>query len=838
VIPSATYRLQFRNGVTFDSAIALIAHLKTLGITHLYASPIFAAVKGSIHGYDVVDCTKIDPAIGGREGFNRLSAALQDAGMGLILDIVPNHMAASVENAWWRDLLRNGKHSRYARHFDIDWTAKLTLPVLGKSLEETICAHELQLVYDPVDQSLALAYFDTKFPISRESEEDVLAELDGDVTRLSVFSTGLPPLARLLEKQHWRLMHWKEASSNLSYRRFFEVTGLVGMRVEDDQVFADTHRLVVDLVSSGKVRGLRIDHVDGLADPSGYLDTLRAAVGVDTYIIVEKILGPGEQLPVHWPVSGTTGYEFISALCDLYIHNQGVEAIQQAYAETAPERADYRHGLRQAKQQMVEENFAGEVHRLVRFASEMRQDTDPALLRGSIEELLIAFPVYRTYGLQGALSDQDRHVLDRAVEDARLRTGDNDSINFIEEILSGKVGGAPAIEFRMRFQQLSGPIMAKALEDTLFYRFSRLIAANEVGGDPGKAPGGLLAFHSAMSARLAVQAAGLSATSTHDTKRGEDARARLYTLSEAPSRWCDGVSRWRDMNRDAVAFLQDGFAPEPNLEWMLYQALAGVWSVACADGQRTGLRDRFVSHAVKALREAKLRTNWVKPNRDYEKAVTAYAERVLSPTNRAFIDDFDKTIGPFLDAGFVNSLSQTMVKLTAPGIPDIYQGAEGLDLSLVDPDNRRPVEYAHLTKDNRQDLNLDECAAAFQRRKVWLISAVLTFRKRNTDLFNFGGYLPIEASGRRKDNILAFARVLDGQFVITLAPRLIFGHVIHETTQLSPEFWEDTILRIPVIHGGPVRDVLSGRIWNSDVLLLSDALNDHQVGLMTNRATD
>jgi (1->4)-alpha-D-glucan 1-alpha-D-glucosylmutase len=832
MIPSATYRLQFRKGVTFQTAIDLIPHLQNLGISHLYASPIFTAVEGSTHGYDVVDPNEIDPAIGGREGFERMSTRLKEAGLGLILDIVPNHMAASVENAWWRDVLRHGKHSQYARHFDIDWSKKLTLPVLGKDLGPAIAANEVRLVRDPRDRSLAVAYFETVFPISDETAAMVSARVNRDDSKLDEISFRPEEIKTLLAAQHWTLMHYKEAASNLSYRRFFEVAGLVGLKIEDERVFQDTHRLILDLVEAGRVQGLRIDHVDGLADPTGYLDTLREAVGPRTYITVEKILGPGESLPTPWPVSGTTGYEFISALSDLYIHDDGVKTLQNAYAAIAPERADYQRELRKAKREMVERNFAGEVDRLVKLASATGAGIDPAVLMEAIREMLIAFPVYRTYGFEGRLPAQDKRVLHKVVHDARRMTPNGNGVDLIENILLGELRGDAAFEFRVRFQQLSGPVMAKALEDTLFYRFNRLIAANEVGGEPDKAPGGLSAFHSEMMIRSKTHATALSATATHDTKRGEDARARLYTLSEAPSRWIAGVSRWREMNRSAIADLPDGIAPESNIEWMCYQALAGVWMEEGADP--TKLRERFVSYVEKAVREAKLRTQWAEPNEDYEKAAVAYADRVLSPENKTFLGDFSRTIAPFIDAGFINSLSQTLIKLTAPGVPDIYQGTEGLDFSLVDPDNRRRLDFAALAAlpaDDSDELDAETKRIDIRRQKAQLIRTVVNLRRQNAELFNRGGYLPIEAFGRRKDNVIAFARILDGKFAISVAPRMVYGQVASKTLQLAHDFWDDTVLRRPNTFRWPSRNVLSTQIWAQKDMPLSQILKDVPVGL-------
>ncbi|MDF0696137.1 malto-oligosyltrehalose synthase [Rhizobium sp. MC63] len=863
-VPTATYRIQFRNGMTFDDASRLIPYLKTLGISHLYASPIFTAVSGSTHGYDVTDANEIDPALGGRAGFDRLTERLASAGMGLVLDIVPNHMAASPENAWWRDVLAFGRQSAYARHFDIDWREPLTLPQLGQEFEEALAAGELRLVLDETHGNFALAYFETLLPLNPSSYGAVANRLDdpaatrmaeaavtsgedfaralrdilfegGDRAtlrrKLEDVSSDREFLRDLHDEQHWRLTHWKEAARHLSYRRFFEVTGLVGTRVEDPRVFEDMHRLVLELVRHGKVQGLRIDHVDGLAEPKAYLDRLRAAVGPDTYIVVEKILGAGEVLPESWPVAGTTGYEFIAALSELFIDASGLRILDNAYRGLAGEAGDLDEGRRLAKQQMVERNFAGETGRLVAMAAGIFPEINREEIATAVRELLIAFPVYRTYGDGGPLSWQDSAVL-AATASQVMPQLDRRALDHVLKLLEGKIDGDAAHEFRIRFQQLSGPVMAKATEDTLFYRYSRLLAANEVGGEPGKPPEGPDGFHRRMAERARLQPHGLSTSSTHDTKRGEDARARLYVLSEGADVFAQAVERWRHMNLSWLKNLPGGAAPEPNTEWMLYQALAGVWPEEFDRAQGDDLRVRFTDYAVKAVREAKLRSAWTEQDGAYEEAITAYAAALVSPDNDAFLEDFERVLQPFIAAGYVNSLSQTLLKLTAPGIPDIYQGSEGFDFSLVDPDNRRPVDYTRLTAwlDEAGPIAKLQAAALKQR----IVAIGLQLRQRHPVLFAKGDYLPLKTTGSRRDHVLAFARVHNSEFAITVAPRLMFGWLDPGVLFAGPEFWEDTSIAVPSPLHGLKADLVTGKtIEPGGSISLAALLGSQPLGLVS-----
>jgi (1->4)-alpha-D-glucan 1-alpha-D-glucosylmutase len=816
-IPVATYRLQLRNGMTFDRAAALAPYLKRLGISHLYASPVFTATSGSTHGYDVTDANEIDPTIGGRDGFDRMVKALRAEGLGLILDIVPNHMAASLQNPWWRDVVENGEKSRYARHFDIDWSRKLTLPFLGDTFDKVLEAGDISVEPDPKTGKPAFAFYETYYPLSPST----YAGRDADVLKAS----DKEAIAKLHDQQPYRLMSWRDARRELSYRRFFEITGLAGVRVEDGLVFDDTHRLILELVRNRAVDGLRVDHVDGLADPKAYLDRLRQEAGPDCYITVEKILGEGEQIPVDWPISGTTGYEFIAALSDALVDGEKLDELRAAYQDVTGYPVDMRAELRAAKLLMVKNSFAGEFAALMKLALQIGQaeDRESALsensMKTAIRELLIAFPVYRTYGTSDDLPPEGREMLDRVVDQVSQRPDapEPQALAFIERILSGDVeqqSHRQASVFRTRFQQLTGPLMAKSVEDTLFFRQHMALALNEVGAEPLPRAFSVDRFHEEMQTRLQRQPDALSATSTHDTKRGEDARARLYTITEAPELWAEAVKRWREMNRQTVQSLDDGPAPEPAVEWMLYQALAGVWPTDLHPEEEEGIKaleERFIAYVEKGMREAKLRTNWGDSNEAYETAVLGYARRLLSPDNRAFLADFADTLRPFIRAGLVNSLSQTIIKLTAPGVPDIYQGSEGLDLSLVDPDNRREPDFDRLQERLSEKTNLtSDDAEEWQagRLKQHIIAALLRLRQELPNLFRSGEYIPLVASGEGCENLIAFARADANNAVIVIVRRLSFS----DSYASSSNYWHSLSLTFPdMLQNRGFEEVISKR---------------------------
>lgn len=874
--PLSTYRLQFRNGMTFDRAVGLVPYWKNIGISHLYASPIFSAVTDSTHGYDVTDANEIDPVLGGREGFDRLSNALSSAGIGIILDIVPNHMAASLENRWWYSVLQHGEASPYATYFDIDWSQRITLPFLGDAFEASLEKNELKVQLDPKTGSLGLAYFESCIPLLPSTYALALGDTDDRLAKsiiaaasnnsgafesemqkllsdanaverlqkqLDERSTDGMLINELHDRQAWKLICWKQAAKELSYRRFFEVTGLIGLRVEDEAVFADAHRLAFELVRNGQVDGLRVDHVDGLADPKTYLERLRNAVGPETYLLVEKILARDEQLPEQWPISGTTGYEFIAALDDVFVEETKSEQLDAIYAEIDPVHADVETAEADAKRLMIDVNFEGEVSTLVKLAAQILQAdaTRPATgadaLRKSLRDLIVAFPVYRTYGTAEGLDAQDSALLNTVIEKARTPENGAD-IDALKRILLGDVSSenkADAVLFRRKFQQLTGPVMAKAVEDTLFFRSVRLLALNEVGGELGSTYGSVQRFHDHMVERAATQPAGLTTTTTHDTKRGEDARARLFTIGEAPEKWADAVKRWREMH----AGKPSGGEPalEPGVEWMIYQSLAGVWPPELKATDKAGLaalEERFLAFLEKSMREAKLRSNWTAVDADYEQLVGDYARRLLSPDNREFLDDFLVTLKPFMQAGLVNSLAQTLLKLTVPGVPDIYQGAEGLDFSLVDPDNRRMPDFDVLAQQlvGSQKPALNAQSLESGRLKQHIVANVLKLRQQQPELFAEGGYAPLDIIGEKDRNALAFSLSHDGQHMMAIVPRLVFDLIEAGTGFATGEIWGDTSVVLPQ-SSGAWTDAFTGRTFDAgNRLLLAEAFSDFPFALL------
>lgn len=831
----ATYRLQFREGMTFASAEAVVPYLARLGVSHLYASPVFTATTGSTHGYDVTDFNEIDPALGGIEGFRRLAGVLREHGLGVLLDIVPNHMAASPENGWWRDAAEWGATARHARHFDVDWRRQLTLPVLGDDFDAVVAAGEIAVAFDPQGRGLVLAYHDHAYPLTppsyallagaapadhglsdlaaiaararpgeAEAFHDEMRALRRDPARAGALDAALAAasrdaglIGRLHAAQHWQFTNWRSARHTLSYRRFFEVTGLVGTRVEDPLVFDDAHRLTLDLLREGLVDGLRVDHVDGLTDPGGYLAQLRAAAGPEAWIVVEKILEGSEHLPPAWPVEGTTGYEFIAAMSDLLLPTAGAMALERAYAGVAetPPIAQRRHV---AKQRIVTHNFEGELTRLCGLLEPALPDLPAAALRDAMAALIVALPVYRTYGDAQGFSEADLEVL----RDAAARAAEQADHQAVAAVLDA-LGAPGAAEARARFQQLSGPAEAKAVEDTLFYRHNALIAFNEVGCDPLIPPASTAEVHETLARRQALQPFGLNATATHDTKRGEDARTRLYALAEAPELWTAAVERWRGWAERRV---EDG-APEPATEWAIYQALAGVWpegEAAPDAGMLEALRARFLEYLVKAMREAKLRTNWTDTDTDYEDAVCGYAAALLS--NDRFVADFHATLAPFAAAGRIGGLAQTLIKLTAPGVPDIYQGSEGGDFSLVDPDNRRSVDW------DRLDALLDAAETGrppAEAAKSFVIQRALALRAARPRLFARGGYAALEVTGPRAATVFAYLR-REGDAVAVAVAR-IRPFALQRARDAGPveEYWDGTAVRLPP-DLGPLVSLFTG----------------------------
>ncbi len=845
--PVATYRIQLRGSVDFVAVAGLAPYLARLGVSHCYLSPITEAMPGSTHGYDVTDFGTIDPVLGGRDGFVTMARTLRGHDLKILLDIVPNHMAASPKNAWWRDVLEWGQASPRAHHFDIDWSApKLLVPVLAAHYADALAGGEFQLAFDAGSGSFSMQAGDLDLPLTPPSYAYVLGRAGGHFAehalrfasssqgRAAELTAALSELvasdARALdaavaevnadkaalhelhEQQVWRLAHWRLARENLTYRRFFEISDLIGVRVEDPTVFEDVHACVFELVREGLIDGLRIDHIDGLADPLDYLRRLRAAVGDETYIVVEKILGPGEELRSNWPVAGTTGYEFVADLAKLFTRSSGGEALTRAYVEATGENADLDTAITAAKRRTFTRNLAGELDHLTHLAAGLAQadiatrDLGSDTLRRALVELAAAFPVYRTYVDAAGAAPEDMDLIGSAVSRARStrEVEDEAAFDFLRDLTTLSAATpdrqAAALGFATRFQQTTGPLMAKSLEDTIFYRFNRLIALNEVGCDASLADGSSDAVHASFQKRLVDAPLALSTTETHDTKRGEDARVRIFAIGDVPELWGAAVQRWMAMNAPWHSEREGESLPDPNSEWLYYQALLGAWPPELSADDEKGLvalAERMAAFMIKAAREAKLRTTWTRPDAVYETTLRDFVTRTLDPIrSRAFIEDFLDTARPLFLSGCATSLTQAVIKVLAPGVPDIYQGAELWDFSLVDPDNRRAVDY------QRRRMHLDAPAReAGDLLRGWqdgavklaVIRSTLEIRRRFGDEIVHAAYVPLAVEGPRKDNIFAFARKSGERCVIVIGARFLTGFFESaEHPTLPKGFWSGT----------------------------------------------
>jgi (1->4)-alpha-D-glucan 1-alpha-D-glucosylmutase len=896
-IPAATYRLQFRNGVTFARAAELAPYFARLGVSHVYGSPIFQAEPNSTHGYDVTDTRVIDASLGGEAGFERMIAAFQAEGLGFIPDFVPNHMSATPRNPLWRDVLEWGQASEYAQFFDIDWSApKLLVPALATGYGKALEQRQFDLSFDESDGCITFVYGGLKLPLTPPSYGQVLVRGEGEdfaewARRFAVATHDTAPefkaelatavqnptfrralrqaisahvqdkaaLHELHEAQCWRLTHWRAARETLTYRRFFEISDLVGLKVENPRVFDELHAKLAQLTANGSIDGLRLDHIDGLADPKAYLERLQKALGGNepVYLLVEKILGPDEDLAADWPVAGTTGYEFISALAGLFVDPRGAETMTRTYDSFVGEKVDYQSLVMETKRRILTRNLAGELDRLKDMAGALAarhlstRDFGTDTLRRAIIELVSALPVYRTYIDISGAQEMDKAILGSALASAKAtrEVEDEEAIDFLGRVLmldfEAPEDQATAFEFAARLQQTSGPVMAKAVEDTAFYRYNRLIALNEVGGEPDCFGAPVSAFHAEMERRLRRQAAGLSTTATHDTKRGEDTRARLYVLSEMPGAWSEAVNRWTDLTAELRSDCGGKPAPEPEVEWLFYQALLGAWPTALSlddSAELADLSERMTEFMLKAVREAKVHTSWTGQNEEYENAVRAFTRTALDPArNRAFLQDFVSVCEPIFVAGALNSLAQTAIKLTAPGIPDIYQGTELWDFSLVDPDNRRPVDFDPRRAELQivSELSVQDLVAGWRSGaiKMRLIQAGLKLRGVAGDIFDRGDYMPLAVGGRAADHVLAFARMIGGNAVVVVVPRLALEMLKGQTDSLVPDpRWHDTNVQLPAaLASRRLYDIVTGESVVGEALSLGRVLRNFPVGMLSTR---
>jgi (1->4)-alpha-D-glucan 1-alpha-D-glucosylmutase len=820
-VPVSTYRVQVRPGFGFDDVAAVAGHLAALGVTHVYLSPVLQATPGSTHGYDVVDHAHLSPEAGGREAFDRMRAALAEHGLSAVADVVPNHMAvptpARLNAALW-SVLRDGPGSPYARWFDVDWTVpdrSLLMPMLGQRIGKVLADGELSL--DTSGDEPVLRYYDYEFPVRRGTEHLVTAGGRADGRAL--------PLPELVERQWYRLAWWRTADDELNYRRFFDVDTLAAVRVEDPVVFAATHELLLDLVGTGDLDGLRIDHPDGLADPRGYLRRLSEATG-GAWVVVEKILEADEELPDDWACAGTTGYDALNRIGGLFVDPAGAAPMSSLLAELGGDRSGLDEVVEASKREIIEHSLHAEIQRLTDLLVDIchddlsLRDHTRRMLRDAVVELLVAMDRYRAYVVPGEPAPAESvAVVREAAARARVKLPEEarDALDAVADLVLGHLEGPAAAkraELIVRFQQTCGPVMAKGVEDTAFYRWHRLVALNEVGGDPGRFGVTPEEFHAFCNRLEADWPATMTTLTTHDTKRSEDTRARLAALAEMPVEWGAAVRAWREA---AHRYGEDQW-PDPATQYLFWQVLVATWAFGSGAGGAAA-EERLLGYLEKATREAKQHTSWTRPDAAFEGAVAGYVRGVLGD------DDLLAAVGAFcadLDGpARVAVLGQKLVQLTMPGVPDVYQGTEVLDLSLVDPDNRRPVDY-----DRRRELlaalDAGEAPSSLDAEKLLVTSRALRLRRDHPEWFTGGSatYVPVATSS---GNAFAFARGdASGPAVVTVATRLPVALARHGG-------WYEHTVALPA---GTWRDALTGREVTGGSAALDDVLARLPVALL------
>jgi (1->4)-alpha-D-glucan 1-alpha-D-glucosylmutase len=983
-LPASTYRLQFHAGFTFRAAGSLVAYLQDLGVSDCYASPYLKARAGSKHGYDISDHQLLNPEIGADEDYDTWVQALQQSGIGQILDIVPNHMGiVGNENEWWNDVLENGPCSRHAGFFDIDWRPikidlrdKVLLGILGDPYGKVLESGQLTLGYET--GTFAIHYFQHRFPVAPESAlsflrlrfdelEQTLGKESAEVTEYQSILTALghlPPrsesnplkideryrekevikrrlqtltdasgairefilqnlaiingnknephsfdlLDDLLNHQAYRLAFWKVAADEINYRRFFDVNELAALGMEKPDVFEGAHRLILRLLAERKVTGVRLDHPDGLYDPRQYFERLQRHYVVETarrliaaealpitvadlgklqaalcdrqakagkafrplYVVAEKILGQEEPIPEDWPIHGTTGYEFLNQLNGLFVDAGQKALFSRIYQRWTGMDANYRSHVYEQKFLILQVSLAGELHMLARqldrLSEKNRWSRDFTLnsLRHALREIIACFPVYRSY-ITDEVPPRDHVYVESAVRQAKRRNPALSSsiFDFVRDMLllrypdaADETDRAEQRRFVGKFQQVTAPVMAKGVEDTLFYVFNRLLSLNEVGGDPARFGVSPTELHAFFLERQGLWPHALSATSTHDTKRSEEVRARLNVLSELPRDWQAALSRWKRLNERHRVHLESGDAPSRNDEYHLYQTLIGAWPLGAPSQQEHAkFVGRICQYMGKAVHEAKVHSSWINPNPAYDDAVQQFVARILDEKiNGRFLADMRAFLARIQHLGLFNSLAQTLLKLTAPGVPDVYQGTELWDFSLVDPDNRRPVDY-----DRRRLLLAElkarmgpsgEPSAALAREltetkedgriKLYLTWRGLHCRREHPGRFTEGEYVPASALGERADNVFAFIRRLEERWALAAVPRLVARLMPGaRDLPLGTDVWRDTVLVLPGIRPHErCRNIFTGEVHcpserdGQTVLPLGEVFADFPVAVL------
>jgi (1->4)-alpha-D-glucan 1-alpha-D-glucosylmutase len=879
-VPGSTYRLQLHKGFTFEDASAIAGYLKALGVTHVYSSPYLQAAPGSMHGYDVVDHRNVNQELGGAEAHERFSKHLGEVGLGQVLDIVPNHMSLGEQNRYWWDVLENGTNSRYASFFDIDWNSseerlrdKVLVPILPDQYGRVLSAGGVKVArqgadfvveaagqtfpVSPTSLSLILnraaestrndtlsfvsasfarlpspEFWDRRMILARNrdrlvlrgllarlcAEEDNVCEaIDRAVAELN---TNADALDELLNQQYYRLAYWKTADQQLGYRRFFDVNTLIGLRVEREFVFDETHALIIKWLKQGVLDGVRVDHPDGLRDPKQYFERLRDRAP-DAWIVGEKILEPGEWLRENWPVQGTSGYDFLNLALGVLVQPAGLKRLGEHYADFTGDETSFPKVAHDKKIAVTQEALGSDVNRLASLFVDIcecnreRRDFTRAEIRRAIREVASCFAIYRTYVIpeRNEVNAEDRRSIKRATESAKRNRTDIDGglFDFMRDVLTLKVTGKIETEFVYRFQQFTSPVMAKGVEDTAFYCSNRLIAMNEVGGDPDCDGGSLEHFHTYNERMQRTFPTTMTALSTHDTKRADDVRARLLALSEMPDAFAEAVRRWSHLG----ASHRHGDLIDTGTEWFLYQTMVGAWPIS---------GERLRNYMQKAMREAKVRTSWVANDGAYETALNEYIDALLADAE--FTKDMAAFVQSILLAGRINSLAQTLLKYTAPGVPDLYQGGELWDLSLVDPDNRRPVDYALRERLLRQ-MDGMKPAEVFARMndpqdeglpKLWLVHRALEVRNEHAEWFGAeAAYTPVAASGPQTDRVIAYLRGAD---VLTVAPRW----------PLTRKDWGETAIVLPA---GTWRNRLTDEVYSGGAVAIAKLVSTSPVALLT-----
>jgi (1->4)-alpha-D-glucan 1-alpha-D-glucosylmutase len=896
----ATYRWQFHQGFTFRDALGLVPYLHQLGVSHVYASPLFRASPGSLHGYDVADHNELNPEIGTREEFDALVAELHRHDMGLIADFVPNHMGISdPNNEWWMNVLENGPASPYASYFDIEWHPlkpalenKVLLPILGDQYGRVLESGELKLKFEngaftlecpgavlpiaprttrpllqraveiietPPDELQSIIAALENLPTREQTDPSKIAERMREKriirerlirlceseptvhhainTAVAEWQDGSSPenldrFDALVTAQPYRLSYWRVAAEEINYRRFFDVNSLAAIRVEVPEVFEATHRLLLELFANGSFDGVRIDHIDGLARPSQYLETLRQRISevsegkAPGWVFVEKILGAGERLRTGWQTDGTTGYEFSTQVMHALVDRSSERKLTQCYEKFVDDHMDFREIICQSKRLIMQVTMASEVNVLGMMLSRLAEshrwyrDFTVNALTAAIREVIASFPVYRSYvEPEQPVGEADATVISQAISQARRRNPafERSVFEFIRIVLlptadqSHPLDETVRRDFVVKFQQCTGPIMAKGVEDTAFYVYNRLVALNEVGGNPGIFSAPMEAFHKQCVQRQTDWPRNLLATSTHDTKRSEDVRARILAISEMPVEWSQAVRKWHTANRKHKETLDGLLAPDANEEYFLYQTLLGSWPLHPINDEERGIYvKRIQEYMIKSLHEAKVNSSWIDPHEAWDKAVAAFVERILTPgLKNRFLPLFEPMAATIAELGAVNAMSQTVLKLTVPGVPDFYQGTELWDFSLVDPDNRRPVDYAACQQALGSLGSPGELLANWKdgRIKLFLINQLLLLRRTQPELFASGNYEALTATGLHADKCLAFHRTAGDVSMVVAVPRLT------RPLGFPPvgECWKDAALALPAPAGGEWKDVFTGR---------------------------